>query len=347
MAEFNLTAEDFFGGIHLGSYVCALKPELGQHNGKKLDESIAFYKSYDDLIEQEYFDLNLKGYGIHYTPNAVKTTGNKNRKDNIEWINAWLLEIDIDQTKQVESEEDLIFRESRKAEIRGAIFCLNTDIWPSLMVETRNGFQISWFAKDAIFDNFNKIADALHLKFQKYGADRSGMNYWSMFRVPYMRYWKCGETGLVEPFGVLSTLKLYSEAEMMDFLKLELQQLETLRQEKQRKDLIESRIIKLDRFGSGKKSTIDIVLEHRITDLLPRLSGSEAVRGDIIRLTQIRSDKAQIIVNDKMTPNWVDTKRNMLFSNNVSGMANLIHYLEYYGHSKKEAINILYKLITQ
>jgi len=341
-----LTPEEFFKGAHLNSYICLLDKETkAQKQGIKVEQDT-------DVLSTllTFLPNNQAGDGVHYTVNGIKDLEAKNRKTNIEIINGWLLEIDIDECKNPQNDEALLdLREDRKARIRGAIFDLETEFWPSLMVETRNGFQITWFAKNGSLENFETIANGLWQKFKSIGADRSSMNAWSMFRVPNFFYEKNGEKGKISPFPWLSTGKLFAEEDMLSWLNPYIQQYdqETSQKKAIKNDLnlLLQKKVNLNHFGQTKEPILTTILKTPISSLLMKISGSSELRGDVITLSPINANKQQIKINNRPSPNWIDLTNNLLFSNNVKGMCNIIHFVEYYGLSKREVISFLAKFI--
>lgn len=353
MIDFKLTADDFFGGIFIGSYVCALQPERGgQMNGciPSLESEKPGFESYDKLIEDRFFELNNNGYGIHFSPNGMGNVLLRNKKENVTHVNAWWVEIDIDETKHLGEDEvgQMEKREDRKARLRWNI--LDCGLIPSLTVETRNGFQVYWFALDGKLENFEKIEELIYAKFQHVGADKSAMVVWHTLRVPYFKYSKDGEHGFIQVFEWLSNLELYSEERIFEWLKEERAVVEIKKKETivcGFLDSLDQKHVDLRQYNKPNTETIfDRINRTPITLVLERLSGKDEVRGDQFTLTPVNSTgKANVLVNGQSTPNWIDVNKNLIFSNNVSGMATMIHYLEYYGMSKKEAIQLLSTII--
>ena len=215
----SFTTDDFFG-IFSGSYVCAMREDGGQVNGCIPTDEVGEggYVDYDDIMEKNFFGLNKMGYGIHFTPNGVKCSAERNKITNIDYINSFWVEIDIEESKVLVSDEDYKKRKEKKAEILGYLFGIDFKHFPSFSVETRNGFQVYWFTPHATKQDFDVIQQCLFKKFKELGADYSAMRLNSMLRVPYFRYNKKGEEGLIEPIPFFSTLRMYTVTDMFDFL---------------------------------------------------------------------------------------------------------------------------------
>ena len=319
-----ITVDDFFGGVFLDCYVCLLDPEKGgQFNGFKPMDEIDKYESYEKIFEDKCYKQNKSGSGVHFTPNGVIKVE----------------EIDIELTKWVIDKADEEKREKRKSEILGAFFML--DKYPSMLNETRNGFQALWFATSGSVENFDKIQKGLSREFTRWGVecDESSMNLWSMLRVPGFYYHKNNETGLVRPIQQFSTYQLYSEQEMVDWLKPSFVETKSLT------DMLKSVPVTFNRWVNTQRvSDVETILKYPIKRLIELISGTDMVNGDIIELKGVEP-KYNLLVNGKGSPNWIDTEKNMLFSNNVKGMANIIHYVSYYGRTKSDSINMLIKKI--
>lgn len=128
--------------------------------------------------------LNELGYGVYFTPNAAKESlenGQIYSKANFESVNACYLDIDIAETKDAVFEEDFIKRENKKAEIAGHLMFAACQ--PSLVEETRNGFQVFWFTSCSL-DEFKAIEAGLLAKYASLGADASKTLEMCLYRVP-------------------------------------------------------------------------------------------------------------------------------------------------------------------
>ncbi len=351
----SLDTKQFFEGIFPDCYVCALRVDIGQIEGSKpIDEAGVFglttSDDYDSFFARKYFDLNKQGYGIHFTPNAVKVAEGKNRIDNIEYINSFWVEIDIEETKELKHEDDVITRKNIKAEIAGLFLNFDFKYWPSLFVETRNGFQVYWFAANCTILDFNLVQECLYRRFKNVGADKSSMKLNSMLRVPWFRYHKKGEEGFITPWKVFSTLRLYDFNEMVAFLSAEYDELmsekKRLNYELFEQELMSRSVTLNNRWTPPKgQSKVAKIIAYPIKNLLEKLSGKEIVNGDKFTFKKVSDTKFAVMVNGHGSPNWIDSSTNMIFSNNKPKFWNMIHYLEFYTNDKTKAVDELSNLI--
>jgi len=338
-------AQTFFSGIFIGSYVCALHPVTGaQTHGviPVFELERGRYSSYDELFEKHFFPLNRMGFGVHFTPNGCQTADLHNREENITHVNAWFADVDIEETKTIVGDrraEMEMIRDKKKAEILELIF--NKDLRPSLTVETRNGFQLYWFAKTATLEGFRAIQQAIFKELEGVGADKGAMRVNSLLRVPYMRYKKRGESGMITPMPAFSSMELWTEEEMRR--KFQVKERQVI-ENPALKAMFSPSPVEL-RHKAGGNDKIAQILRVPIQTFLEKLSGRSEVNGDIFSFAPVRHGKTNILANNQPTPNWVDIDKNLLFSNNQKGMANIIHYVCYYGLTKKEAIELLHAII--
>ena len=333
--HYDLHPKDFFEGIFPFSYFCAMK-DFGQIGGNipslelpgGYEESIKHY----ELFILELQKLNSQGYNIFFTPNGVQNVGGKNSLNNFQNINAWYIDIDIQETKNLDYGL-LEVRQEKKADILGYIF--DSDFWPSLVVETRNGFQLYWFAKGNLnIDNWHKIEKGIYEKFEKYGADKSTTKIVQLMRVPGFRYYKHGETGIIDIIWPLSTFWLYEEMEMLGKF--------PAKEEK----VIEEKRYEVFTINTFKNinDIFDRVIAMPVDQVLAKISGTDLVRYEKIEISRDNTEKTPILSNGRPTPNWINRKLNKVFSNTEDGFCNIIHYLQYYGWTKYEIAKRLKEL---
>lgn len=339
------TVQDFFGGIFIDSYVFAMKDGGGQYKGSMPTQFCNSRKEINDFFEENYFNLNREGYGIHFTPNGIKSLEEKNRKHNLSHINAWFVDIDIKDSKHIKDEADIMHREDMKENILGKIFRL--DILPSLTVETRNGFHLYWFALPlASVAKFETIQSKLVNLFEDVGGDIGAMGALHSLRVPYFKYYKDGEEGFVTPIEIFSTLKLYKEKDMLDWL-------EVIPEHKTTKPAGSRRIA--NRMGPKLDDTTVYTInvrhgifnraeEHPVKTILEKLSGTTHVRSEIFSFQRTGENKLNLLSNGLTTPNWIDEKENRIFSNNQPNFCVIHHFLAWYGHNNKQIAQIYYEL---
>lgn len=328
-----------FNAIFNGSYVFAMKDNGGQCEGSIPSDLRGGNKELNEFWEKKYFGLNNQKYGIHFTPNGVKSLEEKNRKTNLSHINAWFVDVDIEETKKIDDFWGYERRRDIKGDIRGIIFDeLLPELLPSLTVETRNGFHIYWFANsDATLDNFDYLQGCLANVFGKY-ADGGALGALHSLRVPYFWQYKHGEKHFLEPEEWASTMKLYSERELIEYFG------DPTVRNLPAKEVNESLVIKRYNNPSGG-SVYDKVDFLDITEIMKYLSGKPYIDGELISFQKTEKGY-NILCNGVSTPNFIDVKQNKIFSNNQSKFCTVYHFIKWYGHSEKEIFNIL-KEITE
>ena len=115
----------------------------------------------------EAIDWNEKKYGIFFTVQGFK--GNRRVTENLDQINAWAIDLDYGT------------KEEQKLRIRKA------PIFPTCIVESKNGYHCYWKADGATVATFKEIQDRLVSFF---GADKRAKDLCRILRVPAMYHWK-------------------------------------------------------------------------------------------------------------------------------------------------------------
>jgi len=344
-----ITPTQFFNQFFPNAYVCAKAEEGGQFEGNLFSPN----KSPEQCRRKLglYQELNKAQYNIFFTPNGGKTSEGKNRLDNINNVNAWWIDIDIEETRQANDEETKIRRESIKEEIRGFIFAgpkpYYQNLWPSLAVETRNGFQLYWFAlqktpnhktqdgqtidyEGPSVENWKTIGESIYTHFKGVGADHSTVKIMQLMRLPMFWYFKKGERGKIEIFHHLSTLKKHTEEEMQKFfppIKMTIEEELAARPAQVYKPKYSA--------ADGSVDFFKKVTDLPVDDVVAKLSGHWLVNHEVLKIQHMDRDKSNIMVNGKVSPNWVVRSRNHIYSN-TSGTCTIIGYLEWYGWEYKQ-----------
>lgn len=324
------TAQEFFTGMFPECYVFALKPENG---GQTAGYKPTLFATQSEL-ETDFtrlFSLNRSGYGIHFTPNAIKTVEGKNTKENFAYINSWWMEWDSEDTKKALTDVDLLRRTKNKENFLSALFQTPNEYWPSLTVETRNGYHVYWLAKgDTTVLMFDHIQNELCKKFS---GDPAAKGIMHSLRVPYFEYSKQGEIGKIVPVVEFSSLKLFSEQEMIAWLGDRQPVMPTNQPLYFRKYLT--------------TTPLDNIFSQPVQQILERLSGTSDVNGDVFTFRRASDHKLNVFVNGNSSPNWIDTNKNMIFSNNQPKFCNIIHFLQWYGKNYKDCVKILLQFNIQ
>lgn len=291
------------------------------------------HEKLEPITEEDETNLrkvNEQGYSVFFTPNAVKESrgeGKTHALENFHYVNACYLDLDITDTKQCVFEEDFARRAKKKAEIAGKLFTLDLEgkPMPSLVVESRNGFQIFWFTTCKLPD-FHQIQTGLYQYFKEWGADPACRKEVQLMRVPSFLHNK--EPIVCEIREELSekypdgSYKWHHPADLLKAFPVAATALPAAVQ----RYTASTGIFKHDIFTR--------IIQMPILDVLQKISGTELVGGDVLTFTPTNNGKVQILCNGKASPNWIDLDRNMVFSNTIKGFANVFHYCMYYGFDK-------------
>jgi hypothetical protein len=313
-----LNPQKFFTDLFPNCYICAMADGGGQFEGYLVDKDTDLNK-----IISTFQLLNKDGYNIFFTPNAGKTVEGRNSLTNLAQVNSWWIDIDINETKKCENEEDMILRNTRKAQILGKIF--ECPLIPSLTIETRNGFQLYWNAVDGTAEKWLEIGMRIYSFFREIGADKSTVKPMQLMRVPMFWYFKHSEVGKIKISESFSSLKKYTEKEMMESFPevLNIQLVEPLKEKVVWKTKYKATEDDKDVFVRISKLPID--------EVISKISGHWLVNGEQISLSNDNEEKAAVLINGKSSPNWVNRRENKIFSNNAERRGpNIIAYLSWY-----------------
>lgn len=313
----------------------------GQFEGRVITPSETTpYVTLDQTIKI-YQELNKQQNNIFFTPNGAKTAEGRNSLSNLKQItlndgtvkpaiNAWWIDIDIASTKnnglQQMDEETLILRNRKKEEIAGIVFA--KDPWPSLMIETRNGFQLYWLSDgSATLDNFLKIGNSIYEHFKLCGADKSTVKVMQLMRVPNFYYIKNGEVGKITVYETLSTFERYGEAQMLAAFPPSTVYDSAALLTMERKVLKP----KYKRILGDPNDIFIRVINMPLDEVLMKVSKHWLVNGDEILLQKQDTDRSNVVVNGKGSPNFVVRSRNHIYSNNADEKGpTIVQYLRWY-----------------
>lgn len=322
-----ITPRQFFTHYFPDVYVCATSDSNAQFNGMCVypGQEPEYYR---DILTQLQ-GLNSGHHNIFFTPNAARTVEGKNRLDNLRKINAWWIDIDIEETKNPDPETAVV-RERMKENLRGFIWMgpeekYNPDyIMPSLTIETRNGFQLYWFADDSADpNNWLTIAESVYEKFKRHGADHSTVKIMQLMRLPFFYFFKKGEMGKIEISFPLSSFKRHSEAQMQSYFKPIVVDPATIKQQ--------TVVYKPKYVNTNSSNDIFMkVTNLPIDEVLQKLSGHWLVKNEVITLQKLDTKRSNVLVNGRVTPNFIDRDQNHIYSNNQGGCT-IIAFIAWYG----------------
>lgn len=250
-------------------------------------ESSKWYRLHDtvrsegaiEIPKSEAAKWNAMGFGIFFSVNVFE--GRRLAK-NLVKINAWYCDYDGDKPEALK-------------------LLLAAPLKPSLIVETRNGYHMYYFARDATPDNYklicNGVSDHFHCKDRLSDVTR-------ILRTPGYYHHKTSEPWLVRALnGVWSH---YSEADMM--AAFDVQPLPP---------------------GEDLRSHFSSAAVMRNVFGLAAVSGTEYVNYDKYTLRNNHNGTFQILVNGKSTGCWLD--RLGYIGSTSGGGPTIRHWLSWYG----------------
>lgn len=217
-------------------------------------------------------EWNAKGYGVFQTVNYFV---GPRKKINLRGINAWAIEMD-EGTK--EEQLELIKRGLR----------------PTMVVETRRGYQVYFAAKDATVETWDAIVRDRLVPF--YNADKRAKDLCRILRVPGFLHQK----DPANPFLVKKVFEApvaYTEREMLTFYP----DVEGAKRAKKERARLKREIPQNAGFWD-KVYALDCEMA------LERLSGSAHVGGETYSFQRNSTGTKNILVNGKSTSCWIDVE---------------------------------------
>lgn len=254
-----------------------------------------------------------QGFGIFWAVNRFR--GGVRRVDHLERILAWAVDID-EGTK-----------DAQRARFLGA------PLVPSLIVETKRGYQAYWNAKDARPEHWNAIV--LHRLVPYFGADQNARDLARILRAPGYLHLK----DPADPFPVRVVHKrdvAYTEAQMVAAFP---------DSQKVKRDRAEREAIKREVRFAGSDDFWERVYQLDCEEGLRRLSGHASVGGERYTFRQVASGNRNIFVDGKGTSCWVD--KNGHIGSLAGGGPTLAQWLKWFGLSYGEAAKVIKELFPE
>lgn len=258
-------------------------------------------RDYSEIALSNAYNINNKGYGIFWTVNSFKGS---RKIENLTHINSWFVDIDFQKDKL----DDLIAK---------------SPLYPSLVVETKRGYHLYFNAKNATLTNYKLINKRLLEYFGK--GEKSVFDVARLLRVPGYNHLK----DPANPFLIKTVFEMdvtYSEELILYILK-------------KHPDEIKPKIVEHTKFVPTGDSFWDTINLSNQEDLLKSISGKSCVNFESYTFKNVGANKKNIFVNDLPTSCWVDSSG--LIGSHGSGGPTVIQWLMYFGHTKKEAVDIL------
>lgn len=228
----------------------------------------------------------------------------RRKKEYLKNITAW--HVDIDKGSKAEQ-----------------IIKINSSpIWPSRLVESKNGFHIYFNAKDAQVCFHKRIIEGLNRFF---GGDQKAKMITALLREP--DFWHKKDPS--NPFKVVEKLNIktrYTDEDMMYFFPVEVKLQPPISLHEA--DNLKINLNNLTEFLNN--------LDHE--KALMRLSGSPYVNGETYSFKPVANGHLNILVNNKTTSCFIDKKK-MIGA--TPGGPTLFQWIKYFNYDNRTVYRIL------
>jgi hypothetical protein len=257
------------------------------------------------IVPDEAEAWNRKGWGIFHTVNSFRGA---RKTENLAAINAWAIDIDCAGAK------DACLELVKKS-----------PLYPSLVVETGNGYHVYWNARNARPETYATIVAERLLPHFK--ADPRAKDVSRLLRVPGFLHQKDPRS----PFLVRVVSWegcAYTEAEMMYAFRAPKKPLPKLSPQTQ--------VPGRRQLGS---TLWPKVFAMNCVDALNRLSGTHYVQGEVYSFKPVSRGHLNIYVNGKSTSCFIDTQGRIGSADH--GGPTVANWLKWYGRSWSEVVQIM------
>lgn len=256
---------------------------------------------------------NRQGFGVFWSVNEFNGA---RRIENLAKINAWAVDMD----------------EGTKSEQRDRI--LRSPLVPSMIVETKRGFQVYWNAKDGRGENWNAIVLDRLVPF--FGADKNARDLARILRVPGYLHLK----DPANPFRV----RLVNE-HRVSYTQQQIGRAFPDCGSERRAKLEPTRIRKEQAVPSAGEGFWDAVARLDCEEGLARLSGHPACGGEQFTFRRNANGGKNILVDGKGSSAWID--KNGKIGSLSEGGPTIAQWLRWYGNSYGEAAKVIKHLFPQ
>ena len=265
------------------------------------------------LAEAERFNTPELGFGIFVMVNSF---AGARRKENLTRINSWVIDLD----------------DGTKAQMHVKV--QRSPLIPSLIVETKRGYQVYWDAEDGKPEHWNMLMLERVVPF--FGADKNARDLCRILRAPGFLHLK----DAADPFRCEAVYRSRVRYREQDFAKA----FPWVRDEKAAQEATQTarrEYAKATGTITGE-SFWDAVYNLDCRDGLERLSGSGAVNGESYTFRSCSNGNLNILVDGKGTSCWIDT------SGRIGSMSNggptLYQWLRWYRVPERECVEVLKRL---
>ena len=267
------------------------------------------------------------GFGIFATVNSFD---GPRRKEHLRRINAWAIDMDDGSKEQ----------QSRKL--------LAAPLIPSLIVETKRGYQAYWIAKDGKAEHWNAIV--LERLVPHFGSDKNARDICRILRVPTFLHLK----DVADPFMVRVAWRhhvSYTERQMGDAFRW----VQDPRAAKAAEDE-GKRAAERDARDHARKQAAETGATYTETfweavwnldceEGLSRLSGHWAVNGEKYTFRRTGRGNLNIFVDGKGTPCFIDGDRRI--GSPSDGGPTLAQWLRWFKRDWKTVVAVLKEIFPQ
>jgi hypothetical protein len=266
------------------------------------------------IEREEAKHWNEQGFGIFATVNEFRGA---RRKENLVRINAWAVDMD-DGTK-----------DEMRARLKAC------PLMPTMVVETKRGFQAYWGAKNAKADHWNAIV--LERFVPMLGADKNARDLCRILRVP-------GYLHLKDPADPFKVRVIYKGTALYTEQQIYTQMPWAPSKEAQRDRHIDQRKSAIA-IGAGTDTVWQAIYNLDCEEGLRRLSGHPIVNGEKYTFRRTSKDRLNIFVDGKGSPCFID--ENKRIGSPSGGGPTLASWLKWFGRDWKEILAVLFDLYPQ
>jgi hypothetical protein len=259
--------------------------------------------------EARRFNTPELGYGVFATVNSFN---GPRRKENLTRINAWA--IDIDEGTKQQMHERLT----------------KSPLIPSIIVETKRGYQAYWAAVDAKPEHWDFIVLEHLVPF--FGSDANARDLCRILRVP--GFWHLKDPS--DPFKIRRVWQhkvLYTERQVISFGEMPW----VPSKARHKEHLEEAR--KSSPTFSASDSLWDAIWNLDCEEGLGRLSGHWAVGSETYKFARTSRGNKNLYVNGKGSSCWVDQSKRI--GSLDGGGPTLVQWLRWFKHDWKTVIAVI------
>jgi hypothetical protein len=267
------------------------------------------------------------GFGIFATVNDFDGA---RRKENLRLINAWAVDMDEGTKEQMHAKLQ------------------RSPLVPSVIVETKRGYQAYWLATDGKAEHWNAIVLERLVPF--FGSDANARDLCRILRVPGFLHLKDPS----DPFKIRTVWKhwvRYSERQIADAFPWVANKAEHQRHlseaqraaEREAKEKARQAAVAL---GQVPTETLwEAVWNLDCEEGLMRLSGHWAVSGEKYTFQRTGRGTLNIYVDGKGCSCWIDLDKRI--GSLIGGGPTLVQWLRYFKHDWKTVVAVLKEIFPQ